>query len=109
MGIYEQRPDRFLSRRQQTERYGVSLKTIERWSQDQKLGYPQELDINGRKYRKLSELEAFERKCAAIPAPKRSAAPLHKAREARAARRRAKIKPPSSRRRRASSEASKAI
>ena len=52
----------YLSRRQQAERYAVSIKTIERWGVDPRLDYPAELDVNGRKRRPLSGLERWERK-----------------------------------------------
>jgi hypothetical protein len=57
--------ERFLSRRQQAERYGKSTKTIERWGDNPSLGFPAEIDVNGHKYRALSKLEAWERKRAA--------------------------------------------
>jgi hypothetical protein len=60
--------ERYLSRRKQAERYDKSIKTIERWGDDPALGYPPEIDINGRKFRKLSDLEAWERQRAAIAA-----------------------------------------
>jgi hypothetical protein len=60
--------ERFLSRRQQAERYGKSVKTVERWGLDPTLGFPGEYDINSHKFRKLSELEAWERSRAAIAA-----------------------------------------
>jgi hypothetical protein len=60
--------ERYLSRRKQAERYDKSNKTIERWGDDPALGYPPEIDINGRKFRKLSDLEVWERKRAAIAA-----------------------------------------
>jgi hypothetical protein len=65
--------ERFLSRRQQSERYGKSTKTIERWGADPSLGYPPEIDINGHRFRALSELQAWERKRAAVAkaAPRR--------------------------------------
>jgi hypothetical protein len=66
--------ERLLSRRQQARRYNdCNVKTIERWGNNPALGYPPEIDINGRKYRKLSELEAWERKRAAVAkaAPRR--------------------------------------
>jgi hypothetical protein len=59
-------PERFLSRRQQSERYGKSTKTIERWGADPSLGYPPEIDIRGHKFRALSKLEAWERRRAAV-------------------------------------------
>jgi hypothetical protein len=66
--------ERFLSRAEQARRYGKSVKTIERWTADPALGFPGELDINGRKFRRLSELETWERERAAIAAamPRRS-------------------------------------
>jgi hypothetical protein len=62
----------FLTRRQQARRYGVSTRTIDRWSDDDNLGLPAEIDIAGRKYRKLSELETWERARAAIAAANRT-------------------------------------
>jgi hypothetical protein len=54
--------ERYLSRRAQAERYGRSVKTIERWGEDPRVGLPPELDVNGRKSRALSQLERWERK-----------------------------------------------
>jgi hypothetical protein len=54
--------ERYLSRRAQADRYGRSVRTIERWGEDPELGLPPELDINGRKLRALSQLERWERK-----------------------------------------------
>jgi hypothetical protein len=51
----------FLSRSQQAKRWSVSKRSVERWGEDEKLGLPPEIDINGRRYRKLSEIEAWER------------------------------------------------
>jgi hypothetical protein len=51
----------FLTRLQQSKRWGVSKRTVERWGEDEKLNLPSEIEINGRRYRKLSELEAWER------------------------------------------------
>ena len=62
----------FLTRRQQARRYGVSTRTIDRWSDDYNLGLPAEIDIAGRKYRKLSELETWERARATIAAANRT-------------------------------------
>jgi len=62
----------FLTRRQQARRYGVSTRTIDRWSDDDNLGLPAEIDIAGRKYRKLSELETWERARATIAAANRT-------------------------------------
>jgi hypothetical protein len=60
--------ERYLTRRAQGERYGVCARTIVRWADDPALGYPEEIDINGRKFRALSKLEAWERQRAAIAA-----------------------------------------
>jgi hypothetical protein len=54
--------ERYLSRRAQAERYGRSIRTIERWGEDPRLELPAEIDINGRKLRPLSQLELWERK-----------------------------------------------
>jgi hypothetical protein len=62
----------FLTRRQQARRYGVSTRTIDRWSDDDNLGLPGEIDIVGRKYRKLADLEKWERARAAIAAANRA-------------------------------------
>jgi hypothetical protein len=51
----------FLTRLQQAKRWNVSKRSVERWGEDEKLGLPSEIEINGRRYRKLSELEAWER------------------------------------------------
>jgi hypothetical protein len=42
-------------------RYGVSKRTVERWLEDPDLGFPVPMDINGRRYFDLHELEQFER------------------------------------------------
>ncbi|WFS06254.1 DNA-binding protein [Methylobacterium sp. 391_Methyba4] len=41
-------------------RYGVSDQTLWRWEKDAKLGFPQPLRINGRRYWRVAELQAFE-------------------------------------------------
>jgi hypothetical protein len=60
--------ERFLSRRQQADRYGKCIKTIERWGDDPSLNFPAEVDTNGHKFRALSKLETWERKRAAVAA-----------------------------------------
>jgi hypothetical protein len=62
----------FLSRSQQAQRWSVSKRSVERWGEDKDLGLPPEIEINGRRYRKLSELEAWERSRAVAAAMKRS-------------------------------------
>jgi hypothetical protein len=63
--------EQFLSRSQQARRYNKSYRTIERWGEDPELGFPLEIEINGRFFRKLSELEEFERRLATVGAAKR--------------------------------------
>ncbi|GJD58844.1 helix-turn-helix transcriptional regulator [Methylobacterium dankookense] len=46
-------------------RYGVSDMTVFRWVNDQKLGFPQPIYINTRRYWRLADLEAFEARQAA--------------------------------------------
>jgi hypothetical protein len=62
--------ERYLSRRQQAERYGCSVRTVERWGDDPELDFPPEHDFNGRKKRPLSALERWERRRAAMTAKK---------------------------------------
>jgi predicted DNA-binding transcriptional regulator AlpA len=47
------------------KRYSRSEMTIWRWDQTPTLGFPKPIRINGRKYRRLSELREWERKQAA--------------------------------------------
>jgi hypothetical protein len=51
----------FLTRLQQAKRWGVSKRSVERWGEDEHLSLPPEIEINGRRYRKLTDLEAWER------------------------------------------------
>jgi hypothetical protein len=51
----------FLTRLQQAKRWNVSKRSVERWGEDPKLNLPPEIEINGRRYRRLGELEAWER------------------------------------------------
>lgn len=64
--------ERFLNKRQLANRYGVKSRAIDRWIADPKLNFPPAYDLAGRPYRKLSEIEAWERKRAAIPASARA-------------------------------------
>jgi hypothetical protein len=61
----------FLSRVQQARRWGVSKYTVERWGKDERLGLPGEILITNRRYRRLSELEAWERSRAVAAATNR--------------------------------------
>ena len=47
------------------ERYKVTPRTLHRWDRQSDLGFPQPLLINGRKYRRLAQLESWERERAA--------------------------------------------
>jgi hypothetical protein len=60
------------------EKYGRSIKTIDRWREDPKLNFPKGLVINGRKYDDVDELEAWDLWMAANPAPKRYTQPPRK-------------------------------
>jgi hypothetical protein len=55
------KPRRFLSRRDQADRYGKSVRTIERWGEDPEMGMPVEYDFHGLKARAEDELETWER------------------------------------------------
>jgi hypothetical protein len=46
-------------------RYGVCARTLLRWDRQAELGFAPPIKINHRKYRRLSDLEAFERRAAA--------------------------------------------
>jgi Helix-turn-helix domain len=50
-----------LPTRQVCARYRVNIRTVERWLENDKLGFPQPIYINKRRYFHLNELEAFER------------------------------------------------
>jgi hypothetical protein len=58
--------DRHLSTSRLAQRYDVTTRTIERWEEDERLGFPEpDLRINKRKYWKLKTLERWERRRAA--------------------------------------------
>jgi hypothetical protein len=62
----------FLTRRQQASRYQRSILTIERWGDDPELAYPPEIDVNGHRLRRESDLELWERERAAVAAANRA-------------------------------------
>jgi hypothetical protein len=72
-----QQDERYLSRRAQAIRYEVCQRTIKRWGEDSRLGFPPELDINGRKLRPLSALQKWERERAAVAAAYRAELQKH--------------------------------
>jgi hypothetical protein len=51
----------FLADPEVQRRYGVSAMTLWRWDHNPKLGFPKPLVINRRKYRRVSDLERWER------------------------------------------------
>ena len=56
-------PKQYITRKNVRRRYdGISEMTLWRWEHDEKLGFPYAIDINGRKYYDLAEVEAWERK-----------------------------------------------
>ena len=60
----------FIIRKNLRTRYGnISEMTLWRWERNEKLGFPRAVDICGRKYYDLAEIEAWERKRAAATAP----------------------------------------
>jgi predicted DNA-binding transcriptional regulator AlpA len=42
------------------KRYGVSDMTLWRWENDADLGFPKPIRINGRRYWRIADLQAFE-------------------------------------------------
>jgi hypothetical protein len=74
----EKRPDdKKLPTRKVALRYGVSVRSVERWEADKNLGFPKPIYIHRRKYWAEAELTAWERRPVrriAPPPPKRSAA-----------------------------------
>jgi predicted DNA-binding transcriptional regulator AlpA len=46
-------------------RYGVTSRTIDRWDERPALGFPPAIRINNRKYRRVGELELWEKQRAA--------------------------------------------
>jgi hypothetical protein len=48
-------------------RYGVHPTTLWRWDQKPELGFPPPRIINGRKYRDLEELDAFDKRVVRSP------------------------------------------
>ena len=51
----------FLPDPQVAQRYNVHLRTIIRWDKQPALGFPKPIRINGRKYRRVEQLENWER------------------------------------------------
>jgi hypothetical protein len=58
-------PDDLLPDLQVAQRYQVTLRTVARWDEDPELDFPKAFRVKGRKYRRVKELESWERKRAA--------------------------------------------
>ena len=54
----------YIPTRKTAKRYGVHIRTIERWRRDPALGFPKCVTINHRNYDDTDALDAFDRKCA---------------------------------------------
>jgi hypothetical protein len=54
-----------IPRRKTAKRYGVSVRTVERWEADPKLHFPKSTILNGRRYDDVDELDVWDAKCAA--------------------------------------------
>jgi hypothetical protein len=52
-------------RKTANERYGRSVRTIERWEEDPELNFPRSVIINGRKYDDTEKLDSWDAECAA--------------------------------------------
>jgi hypothetical protein len=58
--------DRLLTDPLVAKRYNVSARTIQRWDSQPELHFPAPLLVNGKKYRRLSALQKWERLRAAL-------------------------------------------
>ena len=47
--------------RQIWERFGVTSRTLSRWLARDNLGFPRPMVVNGRRYWRLTEIEAWDR------------------------------------------------
>lgn len=75
-------PDQLLPDPHVCRRYGVSAMTLWRWDRHATLGFPPPIWINGRKYRRVSDLLAFDARRAAAPRPTPPRKPVRKAKAA---------------------------
>lgn len=67
MNVAADRPD-FLPARRVWERYGVTDMTIDRWVKNPDLAFPKPVYIGRYRYWRISDLEAWERSRAKVPA-----------------------------------------
>lgn len=58
--VVQSKPEDLLPATPVRARYGVSDMTIFRWLNDEKLGFPKPIRINGRRYWRIADLQAFE-------------------------------------------------
>lgn len=58
--------ERLLPIRQLLSRYSVSDRTIDRWLADPRVGFPQPIVIQRRRFWRLADIEQFERSRAAV-------------------------------------------
>jgi predicted DNA-binding transcriptional regulator AlpA len=56
--------NKLLPRREVAKRYGVTVRTVQRWEADPELEFPKPAHINGRSYFPERELEDFDARCA---------------------------------------------
>jgi hypothetical protein len=54
---------KYLPKNNVAARYGVTTRTVDRWEREPKLGFPASVGINGRRYFRDDELDAFDRDC----------------------------------------------
>ena len=58
----------YLSKSGLAHRYNVTTRTVDRWKDNPKLNFPRaDLIVNRREYRKVTTIEAWERKRATAP------------------------------------------
>jgi hypothetical protein len=67
----EAEPDQRLPTTAVAGRYGVSMRTIERWYDDPDLGFPKPDIVKGRKYWWLSALQHYDRRTVSTAATRR--------------------------------------
>lgn len=51
----------FLPKRSVDDRYGVCTRTVDRWEDDDGIGFPKSVEIRKRRYWRLGELIDYER------------------------------------------------
>jgi hypothetical protein len=51
---------RWASRREAAERFGITVRTLCRWELDERLGFPRPKIVRNRVYFEIAELDAFQ-------------------------------------------------